>query len=334
MSLIESEKKVQELIAQDKKDDAVKLLFDMVVACAKAKQFQKAEDLRQQILDVNSMALNEIINSAEIIESEKAKAIDQNHKKLWEKLYDQISDEETNDFYFSLKKIKLAPGKIIIRQGRINNRIFLIDSGSLNIFIEHDNKGVFLKNLEKGQLVGLKTFFDISLSTYTVITKEEVTLHYLEKEAFNKVVMKHAGFDKKLESLCKSFLTTEITEILQQKSMDRRRHIRFKASGRVTAHILNTEGKPDDKRLVGDLEDISLGGISFSIQQSNKETAQLLLGRQFLIKIATGIDEKVKLSCNGRVTSVQNLLFNSYLINFKFHKLISSGQAEAFAVSD
>lgn len=333
MSLAEYENKVKRLISQDKKEEAVKLLFEMIVSCARTKQFQKAETLRQQIMQINSMALKEIIESAEIIETEKAKSIDQDHKNLWATLYNKMSTEEANDFYFSLKKIKIMPGKTIIKQGRINNRLFLIDSGTVQVILEQDNKLLSLKIINYGEIIGSRTFFSISLSTVTMITNEATTFHYLERESLKKLLSKHPGFDRNLESWCKEYIKTKIANILKEKTLERRRHKRYRAAGRVSAYLLNAKGELTQKRFVGELEDISKGGISFSIQQSRKEIARLLLGRPVQLKI-TSEKNSHELTQNGLVTGVFNQLFHRYLINFKFNKLISSEQVKKFEVSD
>ena len=75
----------------------------MVKEAAESKQFQMAEKFREQILKIDSMALTEIVGAAEIIESEKAKSIDLNHKELWSALYEKLNDAEASDLYFSLK---------------------------------------------------------------------------------------------------------------------------------------------------------------------------------------------------------------------------------------
>jgi len=326
MSLAQDENKVQELIKQDKKDEAVQLLFKMVVSCARAGRFQKAEALRKQIMEINSLALNEIVNSAEIIESEKAKAIDPHHMKIWAALYDNLSDEEANHFYFSLKKIILPAGKMIMQQGRVNNRLFLVDSGIIRIIVDQDQRQVFLKEVVKGEPVGCKTFFTISYATVTAVTKGPVTLHYLRREALVSLAEKYPGIDSRLESLCAGLVTKKVEDILKNKLTDRRHHKRFVLPGKVVFYCLDSNGQPGSTPVYGVMEDISQGGLSFTIRQSNKQTARMLLGSQALLNILPGEDEKRKIAKNGRVTSVYNQLFDNYLINFKFHKLLLPNQ--------
>ncbi len=74
----ESEQLVEENITKGDISAAVKLLYEMIVQCAKEKQFSKAEQLRHRMLEVDPTAMNEIISAAEIIEEEK-KSIDRSY---------------------------------------------------------------------------------------------------------------------------------------------------------------------------------------------------------------------------------------------------------------
>ncbi len=98
----ESEKMVDQHIGNDDTNAAVKLLFKLIVQSAREKNFTKAEQLRERMLEVDPMALDEIISSAEIIEEEKSQALDPIHMQIWSKLYDRLDTEEKNELYFSL----------------------------------------------------------------------------------------------------------------------------------------------------------------------------------------------------------------------------------------
>ena len=274
MSFEEKEQLVKAFIDQDEKDSAVKLLFEMVVDCAKSGRFLQAEACREQIMAVNSMALTEIIKSAEIIESEKAKVIDLGHKKIWKALYDKLTEEEANAFYFSLKKISLKSGKMIMQQGRVNNRLFLIDAGTLQVNHEQGRSQVYLKDVAKGEPIGLRTFLNISYATINVITKESVSLHYLERPAFESLLEKFPGFDGKLEPLCADLVKEKIEDILKTKSMERRQYKRFNTSGKVAAYILNSNGQPSKTPIYGVLGDVSQGGLVLpSASQKKRQPA-------------------------------------------------------------
>jgi len=103
-----AEKLVNQYVTEGKTEAATKLLFDLIVKNAKNKNFIKAEELRDRLQEVDSLALNEIISSAEIIEEEKMKSVDKNHMKIWSKIYNILSTEEASDLYYSLKKVEIG----------------------------------------------------------------------------------------------------------------------------------------------------------------------------------------------------------------------------------
>lgn len=322
-------KQINELIDQDQKEKALKLIFEMIVNYANAKQFDKADKLREMLLELYPLALNEIINSAEIIEVEKSKAIDLNHKKIWAALYDGFTDEEANAFYFALKKVRIMPDKILIQQGKLNNRLFFIDQGILKVVYSKDNHESFLKNITSGETSGWHTFFSISVATASVISIKQVKLHYLGREKYSKLVEKFAGFERKLEHFCRKLVKESIEDILKKKKIERRYQNRYKTLGKVAVYMLDSKGQPAKTPFYGVLEDLSEGGLSFSMKGSNRG----YLGRVALLKM---ISDKtgVKVAKKGIVLSVYDQLFNNYSISVKFSKPIPSIKVQEFISSD
>ena len=81
--------------AQDQ-SQKVKELFSEIKTLVEVKDFAGAEKVRDTLLDVAPMALQEIVESAEIIEKGKSTGIDLEHLELWGDLYDELSEEERN----------------------------------------------------------------------------------------------------------------------------------------------------------------------------------------------------------------------------------------------
>ena len=318
VSLSQMEAKVQAFIEQDEKDKAVKLLFEMVKACAKAKQFKKADQFRKQISEVNSLALTQIIGAAEIIDAEKAKAIDSDHKMVWADLYDQMNEVEASDFYFALKKMELPPEKMILQQGRVNNRLFLVDSGIMKILYEKDKKEMFLKESGKGEPVGYQSFFSISYATITAVSRGPVTLHMLDRNTWDQLMIDHPGIGGKLETTCKNRIKNRVEDILKKKSAERRMHERFHINGKAGVQILDAQGQPQQPVFSVVMEDLSRGGVAFSFRKSSSKEARMFLGRHALLDIRAG---KGRLSKSGRIIGVYNQMFNEFLVNFKFDEL-------------
>ncbi len=318
VSLSQMEEKVRLLVEHDQKDKAVKLLFEMVKACAKARQFKKADQLRKQMSEVNSMALEQIIGAAEIIDAEKAKAIDPDHKRVWSGLYEHMGEVEASDFYFSLKKMELPPDKMILQQGRVNNRLFLVDSGIMKILYEKDKKEMFLKESGKGEPVGFQSFFSISYATVTAVTRGPVTLHMLDRNAWDLLMAEHPGIGGKLETICKNRIKDKIEDLLKKKAAERRMYERFKIKGKAGVQILDSQNQPTKAAFSVVMEDLSRGGVAFSFRKSSSKEARMFLGRHALLDIHAG---KGRLSKSGRIIGVYNQMFNEFLVNFKFDEL-------------
>ncbi len=114
------------LIEQGRGDESIKLLFDLVTDAAESSDFDKAESLRQILIQTNPMALTEIVASGEVLEEKKYHAIDPGHKKNWRRVYRDFSSQEAVEFYYNLKTIKIEPGKVIIQQGKFNDKLFFV----------------------------------------------------------------------------------------------------------------------------------------------------------------------------------------------------------------
>lgn len=321
MTWDEKEKQALDLIAQGQKAQAIKLIYELIVHYAHKNDFSRADRLRKTLIQTDSMALTEIINSGEIIDEQKSKAIDVNHKKMWNTLYDSFSSEETNGFYFALKSAEIPAGKTIIQQGKLNDKLFFINSGTLNTICNAGTQTFFIKEIEHREIVGSSTFFSISLATTTVLATSAVKLNYLTRKALSGLIEILPGFEAKLGELCQKFIKTDSTQIVTSQKIERRKYQRFPLDGRVGTYFLDSEGKPTEQPLIGVLTDLSQGGASFVVRCTTKEIARSLLGRTAVIKILSKKGKAgPKETKTGLVTALDDQLFNDYSISFKFIK--------------
>lgn len=335
MSLEEKEKHARELIEQNRKDDAVKLLFELIVSHADSQNFDKADELRQTLLDTAPMALTEIINSGEIIDDRKSKGIDPGFKQIWASFFDAFSPEEANGFYYSLTTIKVPPGKTIIRQGKLNDKLFFINSGRLKVICRSGADEIVVKEMGPRDISGMSSFFAISLATTTVMTTTPVSLSYLTRKALNDLKEALPGFDTRLMELCSKTVPADTSQIIRRQETDRRQYKRFPAEGKVALFIVNAEGKPISKQIYAVLEDLSIGGAAFIIKSSNKETARALLGRNAMIKLISARGDDVpKETKKGKITGLQDQLFNNYSISFQFLKPLTPDILSRFIKDD
>jgi CRP-like cAMP-binding protein len=321
INLDESEKLVEQHIANSETDAAVKLLYKMIVQCAKEKNFTKAEKFRERMLEIDPMALNEIISSAEIIEESKSQSLDPIHMQIWSNLYDTLNTEEKNELFYSMKEATLGINQPVFLQGKLNTNLYFINQGQLKVIYQEKSGDVLLNTLGPGQLAGQEHFFSNTICTTSLITLGNVNLKYLEKDALLKWKKEFPNLEQKLSDFCAGFQNA--TALLQSKKMDRRALKRVKISGKGIFKLLNRAGEPIGKSFKGDLSDISVGGLSFEIRISKEETARLLLGRR--INIAFNYSKSIPnimIDQNGIIVGIYPYPFEDYSIHVKFDKML------------
>ncbi len=319
--LSNQEKLVDQYVQEDRTDEAVALLFKLIERHAKEKNFAKAETLRDKLFDVDSMALHEIIKSAEIIEEEKSEAVDKDHMEIWADLYDNLSTEEANTLYFGLKKAKFEPDEALFRQGDKNDRLYFINSGQLKLVYRKNDAEKLLKTLSSGSLAGCNTFFTITVSTTSLISNTRVNANYLEKETFLRWKEEEPALAGKLEVFCDK--QKREADLLKEKGINRREYRRLKLTGPISFQVLNRSGKPIGKAFRGELADISLGGVSFFIKTANPRNALMLLGRKMQVKFKAPVGKHgMEIEKVGEISGVINHLFSDYSIHMKFDDLL------------
>lgn len=313
--------KIDQLVAQDQKEEAVKLLFHLIVGYAEKRDFINAELLRNKLFEVDPMALNEIIQTAEIIEEKKTASIDEKHKTIWSGLYDKITPEEANLFYYSMNICTYNTNEFVFRQGQRNTRLYFINHGRLKITWLQEDHEYLLKNLDVGDIAGQDTFFSNSVCTTSLITLSPVNMSYLKQETILKWKEEHPALETKLREYC-SREKEDIQELLKKRALDRRTQIRYDMDGKVMVQLLDVSGKLAGQAIKADLANISNGGLSFALHIPKPETARLLLGRkmnlQFMLA-SRGVPQKV--AKTGMIVGVRSHPFDEYTIHIKFERV-------------
>jgi CRP-like cAMP-binding protein len=327
-SNVNTEKLVDPHIAGGEPIATVESLFKMIVQSAREKDFKKAEQLRERMLEIDPMALDEIISSAEIIEEEKSQALDPIHMQIWSKLYDMLDTEEKNELYYALQDAVLEINQPVFMQGKLDTNLYFINQGQLKMIYQDKAGDVLLYSLGPGQLAGQESFFSNTVCTTSLVTLSNVNLKYLEKRALLKWKSEFPGLEQKLIDFCAAFPNP--TTLLQSKKMDRRGLKRVKISGKGLIKLLNRAGEPIGKSFKGHLSDISVGGLSFEIRISKEETARLLLGRR--INIAFNYSKGMRntsIDQNGIIVGVYPFPFEDYSIHVKFDKKLDRSVIDA-----
>lgn len=304
------------LIDTGKKDEAMALIMQLIEESANKKDFKTANHLRSWLIQIDSMALSQIVRAAHIIEEEKMASISKEHLEVWKDLAEILTQEEFASLYHAMELKTIPSGEMIARQGTLMASLFFINSGRVQIQAVSENSPIPLKIKEAGEIVGAGAFFETSV--WTVNAKSVgAEIFELSREVLAELTNDHPSLESKLAHFCTSFEST--SALLQKIRRNRRQFERKKISGRLSFAVLDRAGNETGIVAKGDLLDISKGGVAFSIHSSRKKNAVSLFGRKLRVSINTGIATGL-LVRTGAVQAVRNqdLIGNEYSLHLKF----------------
>jgi CRP-like cAMP-binding protein len=317
------------LSAEEKRRLLCKIVAEVQVAL-QARDFRRADALRDKLVEVDPMALGEIIKVNGMIEEEKSAAIDRDHLAIWSKLYDDLSEEERNCLFYSMKKVVVPPKKLLLSHGAMNSRLFFIDRGQVTIFFPKGDQNVVLAQLGRGDILGEYTFATISLCSASAVTHTEVELMCLENSATAGWEEQYPGLYGKLIDFCMK--NGRVDEILRNKKMEKRQHVRYLAEGVVNAVVLTREGQKSDIVFRGSLTDISMAGTCFAVRINKKATAKALLARHLLLSFSCGTeDNPLTFQAVGKVVRVSFHLYEDYSVHVQFNKHLPEEKVKSVA---
>jgi CRP-like cAMP-binding protein len=319
---IEPEKKVEQYLQDNNPEAAVQLLVELIINHAREHDFDRAESLRDRLMEVDPMAVNEIVKTGEAIEAEKTDAIDKDHLAIWADLYEKLTPEETNVLFYGLKPTKLPADRMIYQQGDKRSCLFFVDAGRPKMFYRQQDKIFLLKTLEPGDIFGQDTFFSEAFCTTSVITDSPVKLRVLSKEDMDQMKLKAAGLESKLSDYCSSL--ESVAELLKTKELERRADNRLTLPGKVLVQMLDDSNQPAADPFNAELLDISVSGLAFLMKTTEKVSA-MLLGRKLNMKLTfdeLGSDMEIKRV--GTVVAVNSEPFHEYVVHAEFGQYLAS----------
>lgn len=299
----------------------IEKLFAEIKALAQAKDFVGAEKVRNTLIEVAPMALQEIIDSAEIIEKEKSVGIDPGHLALWDDLYKELDEEEKNSLFYSMKKVVVPPKKKILAKGKFNDKLFFIEDGKVAVYKTKGDKNILVAQLGRGNLLGEYSFTTISLCSASALTQSEVTMYYLKSAATDDWADKHPELLQKLTKFCDK--KGNLDDIARRRKQEKWKYPRHNIEGKVSANLLTEKGEKTDKFFHGELVDISRDGTSFGVEIQNKNTARDLLTKKVNLSFSCPLkNDKLEFSASGKVVRVSFHHYSSYKVHIHFDPLI------------
>lgn len=317
---------ILKLLQHDRQAEAISTILQLITTSSHNKEFQKAEKLRDWLIDIDSMALAEIIRAAEIIEDEKKASISKQHLSTWKELINAISAESFSALYHAFTVQKYADGECIVNQGDIQSTLFLVNSGKVQLHAVCQGKHEAIKILEAGDIFGAETFFEVSV--WTIAAKSlGAELFKLPYSPFNKLKENYPALEAKLLEHCGQFQSPKM--FFNRTRKTRRLHERKKSSNRVTLTLLDDAGKETGKSAKGDLHDISQGGLSLSFHSSQKKAAGALLGKKIRITIRCDIySAAIIRTSTVRAIGGHDPIGNRYSMHVEFEKPLAAAEIQ------
>ncbi len=315
------EKEVDRLVAANDTAGAVQRLLEMIEQQAQARNFVKAEALRERLIAVDDMALNEIIRAAEIIEAAQSDALDPDHLQRFAGLYDKLTQEETNTLFFGMQAMQVDAGEVLYHQGKPNKRLFCLNQGQLNLFFTRQGRDNLISILEAGAIAGQDSFLVASFATTSLAAQSRADLHVLELATVTRWKTDHPGLVDKLEHFCQR---DRVADLVAAKGMERRTSRRIKMEGQVTAQIMGDNDTPAGKPFRGDLADLSNTGLSFYIRATDR-AARMLLGRKLKLRFTVKTpSQEQTVERIGLTVAVNALYIGDYSIHLRFDTPLKS----------
>ncbi len=299
------EKQVYELLGENKKDEAKKELLQLIEKTAQLHEFNEAESLRLRLIDIDPMALSEIIQAAEHIEEVKTNSVDQGHTLIWSEFYDLLSGEESSTFYHALKQEEYLKNEVIAKQGEQQQQLFLINKGRVKIYFQQGEDEVLVQMLSSGQVFGGISFFDDSVWTLNAITVENVEISTLSRKNLEEWQEDLPALVGKLQDYC--LRTDQVNEFFSTSGAERRAEQRYVFSAPVSMELLDADEGIADTVIRGDGNNLSIGGISFLSRMIRGNDGRILLGQHVKISIQDEKKDGAQESITGSIVSVRNL---------------------------
>jgi CRP-like cAMP-binding protein len=318
-SALQQEQAIDKYISEGNKDEAVKALFNLIKDFAKKRDFNKAEALRDRLMEIAPMALHEITQSADIIDQEKSSSIDAAHHETWAGLYSTLTPEEANILYFSMKLKTYDEGEIIFSLGERNTDLYFVDQGEAKMIYVKEGEELVLKTLKPGDITGEDTFFyATAYRTYTMKARTQIKLRMVGREMIAKWIETSPDLENKIRAYCTK--SGDINSILEKKGVDRRINKRIKISGKCGVQLLNSTGAPMGKPFLGLLTDMSEYGLAFSFKLSN-EIAHKILGSRLQVKFKIPVDGASKeIEHHGLVSGIGYPVLADHTIHMRFDR--------------
>lgn len=322
------ENKMRTFFKVGNESNACNLYQELIQQLCETGNYSVAEKLRAWLIDNHPLLLTEIIDSAEIIDEYKARAIDKDHIKVWSNLYDLLSTKEFSSLYHCLSHTVLNDNHLVVGQGKSQKSLYFINAGQVKLF--YDNKGhdELIKVLGPGSVIGASAFFDASVWTFSASCIGRTEISVMKFQDINVLADNFPSLESKLRDFCYKF--EKLERYFDTAAKDRRIYERRGLEGKITVNLIDEEGNMTGVLPRGELFDASEGGISFTTRLPKKKHVQILLGRKVGVPLPTYQLDGNDCLCEGFIIGVRIIpnMDNEYSVHIKYSRSL---QREDFA---
>lgn len=235
---------IREFLQNNRKKEALDLILATITTRARNRDFGNAEKLRNWLMEIDAMAVTEIIRAAEIIEEERKAAISKEHLQTWQKLVEAISAEAFSALYHAFARQSYEAGAMIVDQGDLQPTLFFINSGKVQVLLNCDGRTEPVATLEAGNVFGVDTCFEMSVWTFSVKSLG-TELFQLSHATFVKIAEQYPALESKLLAFAGRPVLSKA--FFHRTRKTRRRHERKAATNRVAIVLLDDTGNETDK---------------------------------------------------------------------------------------
>jgi len=280
------ELEVYVLLGQNRLMAAKSLLLDLISTMSYLHQFDKAEALCHRLVEIDALALEDIVHATEIVEEQKTLSVEQEQGMRWTDVYDFLTTEEFNCLYSVMEHVTYIPDENIVGHGDHQQLLFFINKGRAKLFYQ-DRRGneILLKTVGTGEILGADSFFKASAWTVSAASVGTVDAFVLHREALRRCKSSCPELETKLESFCQQLGEHDSLKVT---AINRRMQKRYPLSSPLFMALLDDDGNGTGTALQGQAVDVSIGGISFMIRIKN---VRQFLGRQVHITMPDGLPE-------------------------------------------
>lgn len=329
-NLAERENDIKSLVDQNEREEAGKLLYDLIVSCAQKGDMKNANRLRDWFYEVNPMALGDIIKVNELIEEAMSSSINDKFLQAWAGLKQNLTEEEFNSLYHCLEEHQVEAGKQIVKAGSKLDAIILITSGNVNVNCLAGGKTVTVKVLEAGTMIS-ENCFEPSFWTASLVTISPVTLSILRSEQLMDLYNNFPGIETKLTGYYEQF--NDIRTLLQDQGVDRRKHERYTVDHKITFQTIDKDGKPGDRVFKGELDSISKGGLAFCLRIVKRENRRMLFGRRLLVTVEH-VEKKYEYTGTVVAVTIHDFQDHDYSVHLAFDNEVADDHVTPLVPSE